>query len=72
MIIFESQKGHSDQGVKNGFMNVGKSEVGCPVWEDVIILGRGNGSLSKKSRNEDRKKEMDLRTYTKLCNCCSG
>lgn len=56
MIIFESQKAHSDHGVKNEFMDVGKLEVGCPAWEDVIILRRGNCSLGKKSRNEDRKK----------------
>ena len=77
MIIFKSQKGHSDHGVKNGFMDVGKLEVACPVWGGVMILRRGNGGLDKKSRNEERKKEMDLRgiskrTYTRLYNCCSG
>lgn len=61
MIISESQKGHSDHGEKNGFMDVGKLEVGYSVQKDVIILRRGNGSLSKESGNEDTKKEMDLR-----------
>lgn len=75
MIIFESQKAHSDHGVKNEFMDVGKLEVGCPAWEDVIILRRGNCSLGKKSRNEDRKKwiwEVFPREHTRDYNCCSG